>query len=216
MGLMGATGHGRARRARRPDCSSRNKDSWDGNGADRPGRPLAGPLEAAGTNGTNELNGARGPGRPPRRSDRSSRNERNKWNEWRTGPVGPAGRQVQQERMRLNGTNGTNGTNGVTGPTGPVGCASANYIIKSNGTNATCTVAPIYEDATGKVGIGVTTPVAKLDILGNVKIADGTQGLAKVLTSDATGLASWQPIYGNNAHSVKLATIQRYNQYSLC
>jgi hypothetical protein len=43
----------------------------------------------------------------------------------------------------------------------------------------------------GNVGIGQTNPVAKLDISGAVKIADGTQGSGKVLTSDASGVASW-------------------------
>lgn len=43
------------------------------------------------------------------------------------------------------------------------------------------------------VGIGNTAPAAKLDISGNIKIADGTQGAGKVLTSDANGVASWQP-----------------------
>jgi|GEM_PF-3158788 len=44
----------------------------------------------------------------------------------------------------------------------------------------------------GNLGIGNTTPGAKLDIIGTIKIADGTQGAGKVLTSDVTGLASWQ------------------------
>jgi len=44
----------------------------------------------------------------------------------------------------------------------------------------------------GNIGIGTSVPGAKLDVEGNVKIADGTQGAGKVLTSDATGLASWQ------------------------
>lgn len=44
----------------------------------------------------------------------------------------------------------------------------------------------------GNVGIGNPNPNAKLDILGNIKIADGTQGNGKVLMSDANGLASWQ------------------------
>lgn len=47
----------------------------------------------------------------------------------------------------------------------------------------------------GNFGIGVD-PTAKLDIAGNIKIADGTQGLNKVLTSDADGLASWQAASG--------------------
>jgi hypothetical protein len=42
-----------------------------------------------------------------------------------------------------------------------------------------------------KVGIGVPAPSAVLDIAGNIKIADGTQGAGKVLTSDTNGVASW-------------------------
>ena len=44
------------------------------------------------------------------------------------------------------------------------------------------------------VGIGTTTPTAMLEVVGNVKIVDGTQGVNKVLTSDATGAASWTSI----------------------
>ncbi len=56
----------------------------------------------------------------------------------------------------------------------------------------------------GNVGIGNSSPNAKLDVNGNVKIANGldvtgsmkivngTQGANKVLTSDAAGNASWQ------------------------
>ncbi len=46
---------------------------------------------------------------------------------------------------------------------------------------------------TGNVGIGTSTPAAKLHVLGNVAIEDGSQGSGKVLTSDANGIASWQP-----------------------
>jgi len=42
-------------------------------------------------------------------------------------------------------------------------------------------------------GIGTTTPSAKLHVNGTFKVTDGTQGDGKILTSDATGLASWQP-----------------------
>jgi hypothetical protein len=47
----------------------------------------------------------------------------------------------------------------------------------------------------GNVGIGTTAPSAKLEIQGSansiLKISDGNQGSGKVLTSDATGQASW-------------------------
>ncbi|MBI4310851.1 MAG: hypothetical protein HY681_03625 [Chloroflexi bacterium] len=44
----------------------------------------------------------------------------------------------------------------------------------------------------GNVGIGTTSPGAKLDVAGSIKIVDGNQGSGKVLASDANGLASWQ------------------------
>jgi hypothetical protein len=48
-------------------------------------------------------------------------------------------------------------------------------------------------DADGEVGIGTTTPGAKLDIIGKVKITDGTEAAGNVLVSDAAGVASWKP-----------------------
>jgi hypothetical protein len=46
----------------------------------------------------------------------------------------------------------------------------------------------------GNVGIGTSSPVAKLDVLGDFKLVDGTQGFGKVLTSDSNGKAKWQPL----------------------
>lgn len=43
----------------------------------------------------------------------------------------------------------------------------------------------------GNLGVGVANPAAKLDVAGTIKISGGTPGAGKVLTSDATGLASW-------------------------
>ncbi len=60
----------------------------------------------------------------------------------------------------------------------------------------------------GKVGIGVTNPINKLEVLGNIKvtgtikIADGSQAMGKVFTSDANGLGSWQVLPTGNAWSL--------------
>jgi hypothetical protein len=53
------------------------------------------------------------------------------------------------------------------------------------------------------VGIGNTSPSAKLDVTGTFKLADGTQGASKLLTSDADGNATWaeltaQSIFGDS------------------
>lgn len=44
----------------------------------------------------------------------------------------------------------------------------------------------------GKVGIATGNPLAKLDVNGNIRIADGTQGANKVLVSNANGIAKWK------------------------
>ena len=54
----------------------------------------------------------------------------------------------------------------------------------------------------GLIGMGTIFPQTKLDVRGKVKIADGTEGLGKVLTSDATGIASWQPIADTDTGTV--------------
>jgi hypothetical protein len=58
----------------------------------------------------------------------------------------------------------------------------------------------------GNLGIGTNNPTARLHVNGSVRIVDGQQGAQKVLTSDASGNASWQtPARQSN-----------YGFYSLC
>ncbi|WP_336686438.1 hypothetical protein [Chryseobacterium bernardetii] len=43
-----------------------------------------------------------------------------------------------------------------------------------------------------RVGIGTAAPSSKLDIRGSVRIADGTQAVGAIFTSDANGVGSWK------------------------
>ena len=56
----------------------------------------------------------------------------------------------------------------------------------------------ITVDASGNIGIGNSTPSTTLDVSGTVKISGGSPGSGKVLTSDASGLASWQTPSGGS------------------
>ncbi|WP_264549785.1 hypothetical protein [Flavobacterium sp. N2820] len=56
----------------------------------------------------------------------------------------------------------------------------ANSIILGNSANTN-----------NRVGIGTNTPDERLHINGSIKIVDGTQAAGRILTSDATGRASW-------------------------
>lgn len=69
-------------------------------------------------------------------------------------------------------------------------------------SNATSNVILLGEDSNNynspNVGVGTYKPAAKLDIKGpygkTIRIADGTQGQGKVLTSDYNGVGTWKEI----------------------
>jgi len=50
----------------------------------------------------------------------------------------------------------------------------------------------------GNVGINTKTPTEKLHIEGSVRIVDGTEQNGYVLTSDANGVGSWEPVTGSS------------------
>lgn len=54
----------------------------------------------------------------------------------------------------------------------------------------------------GRVGINVSSgvPAAQLEVIGGVKITDGTQGSGKIFVSDGVGLGSWKGAVGFSAH----------------
>lgn len=70
----------------------------------------------------------------------------------------------------------------------------------------------------GRVGINTTggVPGAQLEVNGNLKITDGTQGAGKVLTSDASGLAAWSPpASGSGAFKALVTTTQNFSSASI-
>ena len=53
--------------------------------------------------------------------------------------------------------------------------------------------------STGNVGIGTNSPTANLHVAGTVRIVDTNQAAGKILTSDASGNATWQNTGGSIA-----------------
>ena len=63
-----------------------------------------------------------------------------------------------------------------------------------NQSNSTVTTRLFIDSTTGYIGAGTTTPGARLEINGQIKITGGIPGAGKVLMSDASGLANWATI----------------------
>ena len=172
IGATGATGSTGATGAQGPQGSQGNVGATGAQGPQGLVGPQ-GPTGAAGAQGPTGPQGLQG----------------NQGPIGATGATGAQGPQGSQGNVGATGAQGPTGAQGATGPAGPVGCTNANYVIKSDGSVATCS--QIFDNGTN-IGIGTINPVAKLDINGALKITDGTQGANKVLISDANGLASWQ------------------------
>ena len=125
--------------------------------------------------------------------------------------------------VAANGIQVTNGTGSTINLNANTGTPGNPYILMSDGTESTMlsqlttgnfvidsysgppyqfemeqngTGTGIYIDAASNVGVGTTSPSAKLEVNGQVKITGGSPGTGKVLTSDASGLATWQSAGG--------------------
>jgi len=94
-----------------------------------------------------------------------------------------------------NGADGTLGNLSWSTITNDLPTGTSGQTLRNNGGGVANWVANslLYNNGTN-IGINTTSPFPSvvLDINGAIKIADGTQGLGKVLvTKDATGLAQW-------------------------
>ncbi len=86
--------------------------------------------------------------------------------------------------------------------------SNSNLHLETHGTSRLTILA-----SNGNVGIGTTNPSAKLDVTGQVKITGGAPGYGKILTSDATGLASWQQLPSSSVESSTVWTESGNNIY---
>jgi hypothetical protein len=99
------------------------------------------------------------------------------------------------------GEHGLDGPQGLTGATGPTGATGAgvtsSFYLQGTTDYSYDTSSDIYR--TGSLVIGTSaSSTSKLYVYatqsGALRLVDGTQGPGKVLTSDATGVASWTPL----------------------
>ncbi len=130
------------------------------------------------------------------------------------GPTGVAGATGPQGPIGLTGPQGAQGPAGPTGPQGPAGAglpngAAAGNTPYWNGASWVVNSSNIFNNG-GNVGIGNVAPGAKLEVTGQVKITGGAPGAGKVLTSDATGLATWQTATGGMGGSGTLNFIPKF------
>jgi hypothetical protein len=96
---------------------------------------------------------------------------------------------------------GATGATGATGSQGPTGLLTAGTTAGNtpywNGTSWVVNSSNIFNNG-GNIGIGTTSPSAKLHLDGTFRLVDGTQAAGRVLTSDANGVATWQAAAGGS------------------
>ena len=112
-----------------------------------------------------------------------------------TGPQGPQGLPGSQNAWSLTGSSGTTPTTNFIGTTD-----AQDFVLKTNNLER------FRVTSSGNLGLGTSSPAATLDLNGSLKITNGSQGAGKVLTSDASGNATWQSPFGGGANRVVSGT----------
>ncbi len=125
------------------------------------------------------------------------------------------------------GASGAQGSSGAQGATGFLSSGATGSMPYWNGTSWIRDATNLY-NVGGNIGIGTSSPQAKLHISAAsaytaLRIADGTQSLGRVLTSDADGDVRWSPttaltpavvgVLGASGFSGSLAGQQATNSY---
>lgn len=85
--------------------------------------------------------------------------------------------------------------------------ASNSFGISLSILGATLTQANTFAVMNGTSGFGTVTPSATVDIVGTFQYVDTTQGAGKVLTSDASGNASWATLGSLGAGTVTSVSV---------
>jgi hypothetical protein len=110
------------------------------------------------------------------------------------GDTGEQGLKGDKGDTGEQGLKGDKGDTGDTGPVGPVAGSDKQFVYNDNGSAAGAGV--YYDKSTGKVGIGVSSPPAKLSIQG---------GNVAVRVTEETGWKGWiyfQESYINNGPGI--------------
>jgi hypothetical protein len=98
------------------------------------------------------------------------------------GIVTPVVPPITNEYWNIHGNTGTNPTANF------IGTSDAQPLVfKTNNVER-------MRIFNGNLGIGTIAPTAPLEVIGNIRMVDGNQQAGRVLTSSATGLASWQDL----------------------
>ena len=108
------------------------------------------------------------------------------------GPIGPAGAQGPQGPAGASGATGATGPQGPAGAIGPTGAAgslaSGNAVGNTpywDGSQWVVTSGNLF-NAGGNVGVGTTSPGAKLDVNGRVKMGTGNNSLRQISFASST------------------------------